>query len=341
VITRTVQPTNSVDGTPIPTAGPKEGFLTSKDIIKEIMRYINLQKRSDGYYDYVAHYEDQCRIEGDAEVCPFGGENVFPVDNAWVVLAKLSAYDATGDSSYLAEANEDMRVLKDFCKEDPSQCLWVVRQMVSYYKETGDSEVKELLQVFGNQLLATSRQRPMLLEIEARELALLSEIFFDVGYLKEARKRLELAEKNPEESQLVYSNNGTEVYRDSCWYLVASLDMYSASGKESYLQDVRDFLKSSELREKFQEFPDMPSLQPCVESYQQLYDITKKGEYKETSQSIISYILETHWDSQYNKRFYGEGMISNIADSTMNVLTDSAYMVYLLSNEPNFSFVIK
>lgn len=332
---------------PSPQA-PSQVTLSSKEIIKEILNFIDSQRNPDGFYNYVSHYEDQCRGEGENRVCPFKGTRVFPTTNAWTTLAYVGAYQVLQDESYLSQAQEDMQKLLAFCQKNPEECLWDLVPLFKFFKEIPDEQLLDFLKGQGGLLLTTSEEAPVSLETEVRELAFLYDLIADSSFLNEAKRRLESSRASLENIRVFYEAKELQVPMGAGWYRceypLAALTFFRASGEEEYLQDAQQLIQEIDLEKNYSQFEFVSSLLPCVETLQELHKISDEEKHRDLASEILHYILLKSWDSAYTPKIYGEGMIlATTRDLTSeilekNLLTDSAYLVYLLSKDLSLKF---
>ena len=146
-------------------------------VISEGIKYIDMQKRSDNFYEYLAHFDDQCSVKDGVRDCPFSGSRMFETTNAWTALAHFSAYKALGDNKALENSSNDLSKLMDWCAIDPTNCNWVLAQPSIIYQHTKEPILLEFLKKQANSLLSSKPSSDaMLVAIESRELSLLYQI---------------------------------------------------------------------------------------------------------------------------------------------------------------------
>jgi len=320
------------------TLAPKgKTHLSSKDIIKEILEFIDSQRNPDGFYNYVAHYEDQCRKEEGEQVCPFGGFRFFRTTNAWTALAYINAYQIFQDESYLSQAKKDLEKLLFFCQQEPSECLKDFTPLLKLYKITSDEKLLNFLKTSGELLLTTSANQSMP-SIEARKLAFLYDLTQDTRFLDEAKKRLELSKISLEDMRSIQEADQKNVIigynQYQCQHSLSALSFYETTGEEKYLEEAELFLQEIILKEDNPRFNSVYAILSCVEALQGFHRVTSRARHYTSASKLLLFLLQNYWDSSYNKKFYGEGMILELKNSAMNSLSGSTWVINLLSKRP-------
>ena len=325
------QPLDKITPSPLPTP--------AMPTIKEILDYIESQHRDDGFYNYLSHYDEQCKQKEGETVCPFEGEKMFPTTNAWTALAYLSGYQALGNPEYLNLAKRDMDKLIAYCQNNPEECLWVLVQAARLYEISADSRYLDFLKMEGEILLTTSDPYPLLLDIETRELAMLFEITGDSRYLEEAEKRLKLSKENLSQREVLYQSGEFSFPQKACWYNLARLEIAKQTGDKAYLEEVKNFLAKANVNimANFISFPHPIEIQPCIETYFELAKISGEKKYYEEGKLLFEKFIETFWDGKETKLIYGEGgtifnpyPLRKTYAQKYVVLSDTAYSAYLL-----------
>ena len=299
-----------------------------KEIIKESIAYIESQRRPDGFYEYVAHYDEQCTLKDGKKDCPFGGTRMFETTNAWTALAHFAAYKALGDKSELEKANRDLAKLIDWCAPDPKKCLWVLAQPAIIYQDTKDPKILNFLKPQGLALLSSAPSTDtMLVAIESRELALLYEIFQDSKFLSASNNRLSLASRGLNDQQNIYINTPIKFAEYSCWVALANGELSVATKNAEKKNNTLVFLENGKILQNFSNFYNPIQIQPCIETYSLI------GSDVEAKNLLDKFILG-FYDGKKEKLIYGEGgtVFQQKNNSKMIVLTDSAYTIFLLSN---------
>lgn len=317
---------------------PTSTLISVKPIIKEVLDYIESQHLNDGFYNYLAHYNEQCEVKEGETICPYGGEWTFPQTNAWTSLAYLAGYQALGEVKYLDLAKRDMDRLILHCESKPEDCLWVLVQAAKLYQESGDSRYLDFLKKEGEILLVTSNPKPMLLDIETRQLAILYKVTGNNRYLKEAIKRFGLSENNLAGQESLYKTDQFSFPQKACWQTLAKVELAQQTGNMTYLEEVKTFLDKANIIANFDQFPHPVEIQPCIETYFELAKASNEARYNQEGDELLGKFIETFWDGKEKKLIYGEGgTIFNPYPELRTysqkyvVLTDSAYSVYLLA----------
>lgn len=324
---RVFPPVLKVSPTPIPV----------KPMVKEILDYIESQRLNDGFYNYLAHYEEQCKIKEKEMVCPFDGEWTFPQTNAWTSLAYLAGYRTLGDPKYLDPAKRDMDRLILHCENKPNDCLWTLVQAAKLYQETGEIHYLDFLKKEGELLLTKSDPNPLLLDIETRQLAILFGVTGDNRYLDEAKKRLKLSEESFSQREILYQSQEFIFPQKACWQTLAKLELARQTKDKTYLEQVKNFLDKANIIANFDQFPHPIEIQPCLETYFELTKTSGEEQSYQEGKELLEKFIETFWDGNTTRLIYGEGgTIFNPYPERLTyaqkyvVLTDSAYLAYLL-----------
>lgn len=298
-----------------------------KEIIKEAITYVESQRRPDGFYDYIARYDEQCTLKDGKKTCPFGGTRMFETTNSWTALAHFAAYKALGDKSELQKANRDLTKLTDWCSLDPKKCLWVLAQPAIIYQDTKDPKILDFLKSQGEVLFSSiPSTNTMLVAIESRELALLYEIFQDTKYLNASNNRLALASRGLNDQQNIYGSSPLKFAESSCWISLANGQLSTATKNEKEKSNTLAFLDNGKILQNFNNFYNPVQIQPCIETYFQIGSNTE-------AKNLLEKFIVGFYDGGETKLIYGEGgtVFQQNSRLKMIVLTDSAYTVFLLS----------
>mgnify|MGYP001245270707 CR=1 FL=1 len=310
----------------------EEGVMTGLEIARLTSDYIDTQKTAEGIYSYSSHCEPNC---------PQGFSGSFHTTNAWTSLANTGLYSATGDKNYLNNAKKDADVLIEWCADKTSECLWVLVQINELYKTTNDAKYLDFLTNAGDVLLETPAfEHGMISGIEARELALLYELTGDTKYLDESLVRLDKSKSLADSSQILYAFGGFEVHDTVCWNVLAEAELYAVTQDDKYLENVNLFFTKSNVKKYTNQLIFLSNIQPCIESLLALYAATGDVKYKEDAIAMAEYVITNTWDSAESKKAFGEGAFLMESGSTLNSLTDSGYMVFLLSKLKSEKFRI-
>jgi len=308
-------------------------------VMEKTLNYIQSQYRKDGFYDYYPDYERVCPPNKRKEECPFKGVQMFETTNAWTALAYLAAYKIEKKAEYLDYAKRDLDFLADYCQIDLKRCFWVLPQFAEAYEITGELRYLFFLKDVGEALLINSDPNPMLKNIEARELALISEVTGEKRFSDEAEKRFVEAKAITPTGQFYYSFsavNGekTSVYSNTCWNVLAGVQLYQKPDKERELERIESFLKTINIPQVFNAYTHPVGIQPCIESYFLLGTLRGKEFYRGKARELLSLFIDRFWavDSVQPERgavWYSQK--KNRKETDPKVLTDNCYLVYLLS----------
>ncbi len=309
---------------------------TIKEMAREISAYILSQRTPDGYYNYIAHFDEVCPANLSSEDCPFS-DNLFETTNTWGALGLYSANRILDDPKLLEEAIKDIEKLDEYCQKDRIQCNWVLVQPAIVYKQTKSAQILNFLQAQSSSLVeSTPSENPMLSAIESRESTLLNNLLPNSRLADQAALKLSFASTKLQESnQNAYYQSQTHFKAGSCWVALASIELELASTKN--FSNVSTFLENGKLVENFSQFKTPLEIQPCIESYLILYSETGDKNNFVKAQTLMNLFLDDFYDGKDTKKIYGEGgtkfsnMTNDEHSEKMVVLTDSAYTLYLLS----------
>lgn len=297
-----------------------------REMAAEISDYVLSQRQADGYYNYLAHYNEQCEEENGEDKCPFSGVNMFETTNAWTALALFSGSQILDDPQLLDEANKDLVKLQEYCAQDRTQCNWVLAQPAIIYQATENLELLEFLKLQGEILLTSPpSDDAMLTAIEARELALLYEITQDTRYIVAAQNRLNLASQKLNDQPDLYPETTQRFAQSSCWVSLANAEISKTTQNSQGDTNTQAFLQNGNIEENFKSFPSPIDIQPCVESY------ALSGNSSQTN-TLTEKFIQNFYDGKERKLIYGKGgsVFQPYTDSRFVVLTDSAYTGFLL-----------
>lgn len=310
--------------------------VTGLEAATEIQSFVDSRRQADGYYGYSYNCE-----KGFQEDCQL--DISYPTTNAWATLSNLGMYRATGDVSYLNNARRDADLLIDWCEGESHMCQWVLVQVSELYDETKDQRYADFLLKEGALLMDVDgstdaetifqRNSTMLLGIEARQLAQIYKINGDDSYITEANERISQAyDGTRPDNWIVYEFNDNKFTKNSCWVELANMELYEATGDENYMLQAKDLLDSFDPAGNSVYMIFMTNLQPCAELYMRVYQATGDSKYMDGAVKISNYILENLWDRKDRPIVSGSGTILYDTESKrIDTLTDTAYMVYILS----------
>lgn len=307
--------------------------LTGLEAAEKIYAYIEAQRRQDGLYEYAS----KC----DERVCNFDFTNPHGLSNAWAAYAETGLYDVTGDSSYLDAARADGEKILGFCGTNEGGCVSIIYQIVALYEVTGDPRYIDLAKAEADILMNRDDLYDsgftMLIGGDSKGLARLSQSSGDATYSTDALKVLsgEIAALENEIPVYVYSKDGsTAVYKTyACWPQLARTHLYEATGDESHLEEARRFADSLSLPDYASQMVSATDIEPCIELYQKLATATGDQSYRAGADRMIQYVLTNYMDKEL-------GSVRFASDKGFSTLTDSAYMVYLLTKSSDSIFEV-
>lgn len=325
--------------TPTPISLNSSDTYTSLDLRKiaaEANKYVTSQKRSDGFYNYLENYKDQCTTTNGIETCPFNNQEMFQTTNAWTALAHYSQSIIANSSQELTMAQADLNKLMDWCEPDPKQCLWVLMQPILIYEKTQDAKTLAFLKQEGEVLLSSlPSDNLMLASIETRELAALYKLTDDARYLQSAIRRMQVAQELLSKAKSIFPENIPPLADFACWTTLAQLQT-SVNDPETR-NNARFYLNQRDLIKNFKYFKNPIQIQPCIETYALLGLMDRNSKDKKTASTLLNMFLKDYYDGPSQKIFYGSGgtaffsRLDKDASAKTVVLTDSAYTVYLIS----------
>lgn len=308
-----------------------------REDIVTIVKYIESQRRQDGFYNYVAHYDEQCTITGGVKKCPFEGQQMFQTTNAWTALAHYAAFKVTGDSAELDKSNRDLTKLMDWCAKDSSQCLWVLAQPAIIYQDTKDQKILTFLKKESEILVNSApSDNLMLVGIEARELGIIGGITKDQAIIEKAKQRVAVASNMLSKQKDMYRNAKISFGTSSCWVALANTSLLSRNDIQSIANN-RKFLDNGKIGDHLSELFNPIQIHPCIESYISLYEISGSIGDLTTAKLLLSKFREEFYDGPAQKLAYGEGATMLYPKSyngtgglkKFSDLTDTSYTAFL------------
>jgi hypothetical protein len=322
-----IQPTQELPG--------ETGGMTGLQVAARIYDYIGTQRNADGFYLYSSN------CEGD---CPFVG-SVFKNANTWPNYASIGMFRATGDPSYLDSARRDVDTMMAWCEQDKRECVRILYQVAELYKETGDRKylnfvVDEIGVLTANEGGFADTNEAMLLAIDSIELAVAGKMTGDQKLIPKSVEKLSESERLVANNHIVYESDGNKFRTFSCWPELARIELYKATEDKSYLEKVKTFADSVKLDNNVQHLWFMTDIQPCIDVYQQLGELTGDRSYSQAADKMIEWVLQNFWDSKNAPKVSGNDSIKSTVDQKFSSITDSAYMVYLLSKSKDSVFKV-
>jgi len=316
--------------------------MNSLEIAKSSLKFLDDMKRSDGRYAYSANCQDNSG-------CTKTGE-VYTQSGAWAVLAYSSLYKATGNQQYLQKMESDADDLIDACDGNEEECMWILAQMIKAYQTSQNADYLAFVKNLGDRLLAHDDEKDVMLSgIEAREFALLYELTGEQKYLNAAKARLEKSKaawkETPEDNNLVvYSNGQFNLYRFACWTELGEVEIARVANDNQALANVINFVSSAKLDQNYRNLEILTAIHPCTETLLSLYKQTADEQYYDQAKTLMQYVVTYRWDSPLliSTKYNGDGayLFDLYTGDNLKTVTDSGYMIYLLSQMPNDQFQI-
>jgi hypothetical protein len=314
-----------------------EKTFTAKQIATASIGFLDQQKRPDGFYNFIAHFEERCADSKSASLCSKGARNVVEAANMWAVLGRVAYYkNFSRDPRLLSQAEADAHTLMAYCRRDMSKCSAVAFPFAELYKETKNDKYLVFLQDLGEMLLEKDLGRGIvqLSGMQSRSLARLYEIFSDQRYLAIARRRLLEAQKRSREEVEKYNAPDDE----SCYLVLAQMEIGRVSGDTEMLEKAVAFFSKG----RDADVPDdLTLIQPCIESAYLLGQSLNNPQLKNRAKQLLEQYVVERWDGPDLGRAYGEGGFAMSKDPTLINVTDTGYMLYLLGLDPDLDFTFK
>lgn len=320
--------------------------LTANEIAIDSLNFLVEMKRTGGRYNYSMNCTDGigCVSNGDS----------YTQTGAWAVLAYAGLYQSTSDSQYLQKMNREAIDLINSCSGREDECMWVLTQIIRAYQVSKNPTYLNFAQTLGDRLIANGNKSQtldtMIAGIEARELALLYEQTNDQKYLNEARVRLERSKSDWGNLQIdpfneaVYSSSSFTLYRASCWTELGEAEIAKAANDSQARSNVIDFFANANITGNWRSLAQLTAIQPCIETLLNLYQQTGDTQYFGQAKAGMQYIITYRWDSplQIATKYSGDGgfLFRLYTGDDEKTTTDTAYMIYLLSQMPNENFAI-
>ena len=317
--------------------------ITGNEIATKSSNFLTKMKRADGKYDYSMNCTDTggCVKKGDS----------YTQTGAWAVLAYAGLYKSTNDPNYLQKMNGEVTDLISSCNGKEDECLWILVQMIKAYNITKNSQYLTFVENLANRLMTNNDEEnsSMLTGIESREFALVYELTGDQKYLNEANVRLAKSKVawNPaidSFNALIYNSSSFTFYRYACWTELAESEIARASGDNQAKANVINFLKSANFESNYKTMEHLSTLQPCIETLLNAYQQTGDRQYFDQAKFLMQYIITYRWDSPIPvaTKYNGDGafLFEWFTGDNVKTVTDTGYMMYLLSQMPNEQFEI-
>jgi len=315
--------------------------LTGLEIAKISYGLFDKMRRPNGWY----YYYERCKEDGNFWECRIDSDS-YPQTNAWVMLANLGLYDQTGEQKYLDNANNEMSILMNNCKDaGNTDCLWVLVQMAKLQKTTGNTNYLEKIKNFADKLMEVKTEKGSMMKgIEAREFAVVYGLTGNEKYLNESLSRLKETEEYLASDQVIYTINGLQAKQYSCIKEIAEMEIYKVTADKIHLNNVKAFFDAADAGSHGKSFYSLPAIQPCIEVLFSLYKETGDVKYWEQAYNITQYMITYRWDPPLEeaKKYNGDGaFLFDIYEyNNTKTLTDTGYAVYLLSMMKDTEFQI-
>lgn len=311
-------------------------IFTAEEIAKQTLSFLNKQKRADGFYNFFSHYEDLCKERKDLDSCPLKGRNLVEPANMWVLLARLSFYQNFSHKKRdLLQAETDAQILIDFCNRQKEKCVAVLMPIFKLYQQTGKEKYKNFLKIMGEELLREKEEGNdvMIMGIKAREEALLYQLFSNINYLVNAKRRVFQAKQISQERK----QKEGRFSEAACYIVLAEMEISKAARDKSLAKEAAVFLISDKVKQ-LEEGP-LTLIQPCIEAAYESSRFLSDNRLKKIASKMMDKYIINRWDPPILKRRYGEGgFLLGEGETPINI-TDAGYMVYLLGYEKDKQYL--
>jgi len=316
--------------------------LSGNEIAVDSLKFINVMKNNDGKYYYQSECTDDsgCKRDSDSYI----------QTGAWPVLAYAGLYQSTKNQQYLDKMNNEANNLMSACNGNEDECMWILVQMAKAYQISQNSQYLDFAKKLADRLLTNNNEKDaMMTGIEAREFALAYELTGDQKYLNEARSRLQKSKAAwnlsvDSYNDPIYSSGTFVLYRFACWTELAELEIAKASSDTKILANAVAFFDSANIPGNVRNLEQLSAIQPCIEALLNLNQQTGSAQYFDQAKATSQYVITYRWDSPLDiaKKYNGDGayLFRFYAGDDLKTVTDTGYMIYLLSRMPNEQFEI-
>jgi len=333
--------------------------VSGLDVSLETTKFLEGMRDSSGIYSFGA----PCK---HSDCIPAGIS--LPQNPAWVTLAYVGLYKATGDPAYKTKIKESMDALRHTCPPDNLDCLYVGMQAAEAYELIGDDSYLDYLKN-ASAFYVHADPLVMLKAIMARELVLKLRYFG--GDTQEVIRFVSDSEQYLKDSPRVAPS--VDFRSGACWVQLAWLELarlpddvlgagvddpqYPIYYRESILAfHPQKFFNENDFSVLLDgSSPDAFSLTltelfPCVEALHILHNLTGDVKYLKDSRAIEELFLRDRWDSKLTPKFNGDGgfLAQGCVDTEKGkscylnnkVLNDNSYAVYLFADHKNLTYTI-
>ena len=171
-------------------------------------------------------------------------------------------------------------------------------------------------------------------------------------YLNLSVTALESAERTiKKKDEVLLEKENVTLYSDSCWLLLAKLELYDATGDRTWFDDIESYLDvidfSSSIENDSIKFNIVTEIQPCIDTLLRVYKVSGGKKVILDALALEKYLLDKSWDPDGLSECSGDnGFLSMVSYSTKlsgcggnaKVHTDNAYSIYLFSETEEQTF---
>lgn len=321
-----------------PILGPKGSpnqhttkTYAAKEIADSTITFLNNQLRPDGFYNFELYQTNVCTKQSNASGCIAGDKNVIEIVNMWTILGRLGYYRSfSRNPTDLTPAKTDADMLISYCQDDPKKCFGATVSFAELWTETNENKYKQFLDRLGESLLTLNSNDLMTLGIQTRALGRMYALTHDTRYLDLAKQKLtELTNTSLEYK----TQNGKEDFL--CYVLLAKSEIGQSANDQTILKETSTVLSNNEETVVSKQ---LTLIQPCIETAFNLAKYTNDQMMKNKAVQLLKQYVSERWDGPGLGRSYGLGGFAATIDPRFINITDTGYMLYLLSLEQDLSY---
>lgn len=311
-------------------SGGDTSSISAKDIADSTNSFLNTNRRSDGFYNFDAFQTITCTKDPNTPGCANNKPNMAQVVNLWTMLGRIGYFRVfSQNSADLAQAEADAQALMNYCKTDPGSCYVATASFDELYKETNNTIYKTFMQQIGAGLLQNNASDdPMILGMQARALARLYALTKDKRYADLANKKLP-------ELQAVAKAYTADAGRNDflCYTVLGQVELGKATNNSALLLQATQSLKNYT---NANVVPQLTFIDPCIEAAFILGGTDTQMQTQ--GETLLKEYVEKSWDGPKLGRVYQNGGFAMGSDRRYVNMTDTAYMLYLLSFAPGQTY---
>lgn len=298
--------------------------------------YLESQKNQDGSYAYQAHADEICPKVNGVLNCKFSPDNISVAANSWAALGHYSSYKITLDFSQLDRAKRDLEQLMNYCEDTSNNCLYLLTQPAIITKDIKDAKVNEFLKSQAEKLTKSlPSENIMLIGIEVRELALLSQVLNDVNLKLKAQERMKIAESLLQKQSQDPATGNAVFPNFACWVALAQVELGIATNDTQKITNAAEYVKQNDRINVINNYENPVMIQPCIETLA-LAGKQLANSYSKDAKDMFDVFENNFYDNPTSKLIYGESGTTYYPKRMLETgsakhifLADSAYTNYL------------